>query len=603
MRHNTFVIKKHLKSILVLLVLSVNIFAQSVNIKIIETSDVHGAIYPYNFTADRTSTNSLAQVHAYVEQERAKLHQEIVLVDNGDILQGDPAVYYYNFEKTDTLHLLSRVMNYMKYDVATVGNHDIETGHPVYDKFNKELDFPWLAANAINTETNETYFPPYYIIEKDATTPLGMSKKIKIAVLGLITPGIPNWLPKNIWSGIEFEDMILTAKKWVSIIKENENPDILIGLFHAGVDHTYDNHTADSPRNENASQLVAEQVPGFDAVFVGHDHHEWNYKVANVTRDSVLILGPASRSNSITIANIDLNFNNETKSWTKNITGEIVNTKTLFPDKEFMTTFSNEFDEVKNYVSRPIGQFTKAVSANESLFGNSAFVDLIHKIQLELTGADISFTAPLSIHSKIPQGDVYVKDMFNLYRYENLLYTMELNGKEILDYLEYSYSSWFNTMKDANDHLLMFEKDEKGELVLSKRSNAPMLKNRYYNFDSAEGIKYIVDVSKPVGERINILSLSNGLPFESDKKYKVAINSYRGNGGGGHLVKGAGIPQEKLTARVLNSTEKDLRYYMMKWIEKQETVVPTEDINWSIVPEELVNAARERDFKLMFGEN
>jgi 2',3'-cyclic-nucleotide 2'-phosphodiesterase / 3'-nucleotidase len=603
MRHKTFLIKRPFNYVLVLLALSVNIYAQSINIKIIETSDVHGAIFPYNFTAARTSTNSMAQVHAYVEQERAKLDQEVVLVDNGDILQGDPAVYYYNFEKTDTAHLLARVMNYMKYDVATVGNHDIETGHPVYDKFKSEINFPWLAANALNTKTNQPYFPPYYIIEKDASTPHDMNKKIKIAVLGLITPGIPNWLPKNIWSGIEFEDMILTARKWVSIIQEKEKPDILIGLFHAGVDHTYDNQTAISPRNENASQLVSEQVPGFDVVFVGHDHHEWNYKVANVTGDSVLILGPASRSNSITIANINLNFNDETKSWTKNITGEIVNTKTLFPDKEFMTAFSNEFDEVKNYVSRPIGQFTKTVSARESIFGNSTFVDLIHKIQLELTGADISFTAPLSIHSEISEGDVYVKDMFNLYRYENLLYTIELNGKEILDYLEYSYSSWFNTMKDANDHLLMFEKDEQGELVLSKRSNAPMLKNRYYNFDSAEGIKYLVDVSRPVGERITIQSLSNGIPFDLKKKYSVAINSYRGNGGGGHLVEGAGIPQEKLTDRVINSTEKDLRYYMMKWIEKQKIVVPTEDINWSIVPEELVNAAKKRDYKLMFGSN
>ena len=168
-----------------------------------------------------------------------------------------------------------------------------------------ELNFPWLAANAINTETGETYFPPYSIINKEG---------VKIAVLGMITPGIPNWLPKNIWSGIEFEDKILTAKKWVPIIKEKENPDLLIGLFHAGVDYSYDNQTADSPRNENASQLIAEQVPGFDVVFVGHDHHEWNFKVADANGDSVLILGPASRANSITVANINLDFDVENKT-------------------------------------------------------------------------------------------------------------------------------------------------------------------------------------------------------------------------------------------------------------------------------------------------
>ena len=573
--------------------ISTSFLAQTVKIKIIETSDVHGAIYPYNFTENRESKNSLAQVHTYVELERTKNNQEVILIDNGDILQGDPAVYYYNFEKTDTTHLLASVMNFMKYDVATVGNHDIETGHPVYDKFNDELNFPWLAANAINTETNETYFPPYYVTEK---------KGVKIAVLGLITPGIPNWLPKNIWSGMEFEDMILTAKKWVKIINEKEKPDVLIGLFHAGTDFTYDNQAAETPRNENASQLVAEQVPGFDIVFVGHDHHEWNYKVANINGDSVLILGPASRANSITMANVELNYNPADKSWQKSIEGEVVNTKNILPDENFLKTFSNEFDEVKNYVSRPIGKFTKTISAKESIFGNSSFVDLIHKIQLELTDADISFTAPLSMHSEISEGTVYVKDMFDLYRYENLLYTMELSGQEIIDFIEYSYASWFNTMKNSDDNLLQFEKAENGKLVLSKRSNAPMLKNRYYNFDSAEGINYIVDVSKPEGERVKILSMADCSDFDLDKIYKVAVNSYRGNGGGGHLTKGAGIPQEELVNRVITSTEKDLRYYLMKWIEKEGTVVPDEIDNWIVVPEDWAKSAVERDYKLMFGE-
>ena len=591
------------KTIFLLFLFSVTILPQTINIKIIETSDVHGAIYPYDFTEGKSSNRSLAQVYTYVENERADSNQVVILLDNGDILQGDPSVYYYNFEKTDTTHLLAQVMNYMKYDGGTVGNHDIETGHDVYDKFNKELNFPWLAANAINTETNEPYFLPYCVIEKNVSTDGGKNKKIKIAVLGMITPGIPNWLPKPIWSGIEFEDMILTAKKWVQIINEKEKPDVLVGLFHAGADFTYDNQKADSWRNENASQLVAEQVPGFDIVFVGHDHHEWNFKVANSAGDSVLILGPASSSASVSEAKVKLTYNDQKKSWEKDLSGNLVAMKNFKANQSFMDNFSSQLNIVKDYVSRPIGSFTQNVSAKESIFGNSPFVDLIHKIQLELTDADISFTAPLSIFSQIDSGIVYVKDMFELYRYENLLYTMELTGKEVLDYLEYSYSSWLNTMNDENDHLLMFEKDENGELLLSKRSNTPMLKNRYYNFDSAEGIKYIVDVSKPSGEMVSIQSMSNGNPFEYDKNYTVAINSYRGNGGGGHLVKGAGIEKDKLTERVKSSTEKDLRYYMMKWIEKQEVVSPVEDVNWTIEPKELVEAAKKRDYKLMFGIN
>jgi 2',3'-cyclic-nucleotide 2'-phosphodiesterase/3'-nucleotidase len=567
--------------------------AQKINFKIIETSDVHGAIYPFNFNDDKSAKNSLAQVYTYVEKERADKDQNVILVDNGDILQGDPSVYYYNFEKTDTIHLLAQVMNFMKYDAGSVGNHDIETGHPVYDKFNSELNFPWLAANAIDTKTNEPYFQPYYVIEKDG---------IKIAILGLITPGIPNWLPKNIWTGIEFEDMILTAKKWVPIIEEKEKPDLLIGLFHSGVDFTYGDQDAETPRNENACQLIAEQVPGFDIVFVGHDHSGWNFKTQNVSGDSVLIVGTKSRATDIAIANVSFEFLKEKNKWIKNITGEIVNTNDISPAKTFLNEFGNEFIEVKNYVSRPIGEFTKSVSAKKSVFGNSSFVDLIHKIQLEITGADISFTAPLSIYSKIDSGKIYVKDMFELYRYENLLYTMELTGKEILNYLEYSYGEWFNTMKDENDNLLLFVIDENGNLKYSNRSNTGMLKNRYYNFDSAEGINYIVDVSKPNGQKVNITSFNDGNPFELSKTYKVAINSYRGNGGGGHLVKGAGITKEELTNRVINSTEKDLRYYMLKWIENQKVVNPEENINWKIIPENWVNIAKEKDYKLLFGK-
>jgi 2',3'-cyclic-nucleotide 2'-phosphodiesterase / 3'-nucleotidase len=571
--------------------ISSNINAQNVRIKIVETSDVHGAIFPYNFVDDEPSNNSLAQVHTYVEGEREKEDQSVILIDNGDILQGDPAVYYYNYEKTDVPHLYADVMNYMKYEVGTVGNHDIETGHPVYDKFNEELNFPWLAANAIDTKTNEPYFKPYHIIVKDG---------IKVVILGLITPGIPNWLPKKIWEGIEFEDMIVTAKKWAAIIEEKEDPDLLIGLFHSGIDHTYDNQTADMPRNENASQLIAELVPGFDIVFVGHDHHEWNKIVKGPKGKDVVILGPASRANSVTIAEVDFIFNKSAGKWDKKITGGIVEMRNIKPDEKFMSNFDAGFNEVKDYVSREIGIFTKTIDAKESVFSNSTFTDLIHNIQLEITGADISFTAPLSIYSKLNEGKIYVRDMFNLYRYENLLYTMELTGKEIKDYLEYSYSLWFNTMQSEEDNLLSFVLDENGNPIISKRSGAAALKHRYYNFDSAEGIEYIVDVSQPIGNRISISSFSNGNEYSLDKRYKVAVNSYRGNGGGGHLVTGAGINSENLPTRVINSTEKDLRYYMMKWIEEKGSVTPVETKNWKVVPDDWYQKAVERDFDLMF---
>jgi 2',3'-cyclic-nucleotide 2'-phosphodiesterase/3'-nucleotidase len=580
-----------LKLSLTLLLIAVS-FSQNINVKIIETSDVHGAIFPYDFTENKPTNASLARVTTYVYEQRADTNQIVFLLDNGDILQGTPAVYYYNFEKTDTLHLYADVMNYMKYDVGTVGNHDIEAGHKVYDKFDKEINFPWLAANAMNTKTNEPYFKPYTVLER---------KGIKIAVLGMITPAIPKWLPKRIYSGIRFDDMIETAKKWVKIIKEKENPDLLIGLFHSGVDYTYGGENENTDKNENASKLVAEKVPGFDIVFMGHDHAGWNFFTKNSNGQDVLVLGTTSGARDIAVADVKLNYSNHENHFIKDsVAGSLIEMKDYAPDPDFMKRYERNFEEIKNYVSRPIGEFNETISSRDALFGPSKFVDLIQNIQLTLTGADVSFTAPLSQNAKIDKGEVCVKDMFDLYRYENLLYTIELSGQEIKDYLEYSYGNWFNQMRNESDHLLKFKTDKNGNLVYSERTKKPELEERYYNFDSAAGIDYTVDVTKPIGERVLIGGFSNGKPFDLKTKYTVAINSYRGNGGGGHLTRGAKIPQEELSKRVLNSTEKDLRYYLMKWIEKEKIIAPKLLGNWKVVPENYWLAGKEKDYNLLF---
>lgn len=568
------------------------IFSQNITVKIIETSDVHGAIFPYNLKDNKEINSSLARVSDYINKQRADTNQVVFLLDNGDILQGNPAVYYYNYEKTDTINLYADVMNYLKYDAATVGNHDIETGHPVYDKFNKEINFPWLAANAINTENNQPYFKPYTTIERGG---------VKIAVLGLITPAIPQWLPEKIWSGIRFDDMIETAKKWVKIIRETEQPDLMIGLFHSGVDYTYNNENENTHKNENAARLVAEKVDGFDLIFVGHDHEGWNFNTKAPSGKEVLILGTTANAQNIAVASYKLKYDKMCMVYDKKeISGELVSMKDYSIDANFINHFSKNLEAVRKYISTPVGDFTEMISSRESLFGPSKFVDLIQAIQLEITGADISFTAPLSYNTKIDAGKIDVREMFDLYRYENFLYTMELSGQEIKDYLEFSYGKWMNTMNDENGHLLKFKLDDNGNLVYSERSKSPELEERYYNFDSAAGIDYVVDVSKPVGERIHITGFSDGRPFEINKKYKVAVNSYRGNGGGRHLTEGAKIPFDELSKRVINSTEKDLRFFVMRWIENQKTVTPKLLNNWKVIPENFWQAGKQKDYKLLF---
>lgn len=558
----------------------------SYKLVLVETSDVHGAIFNYDFINDKSTQGSLAQVNNYVKNLRKDNH--VILMDNGDILQGQPVVYYSNFEDTTSEHICAKVMNYMKYDVATVGNHDIEAGHAVYDKLNDEFKFPWLAANAIRKTDGKPYFDPYTIINKDG---------IKIAVLGLITPAIPTWLPEELWVGMKFEDMVVSAKKWVSYIQENENPDLMVGLFHAGFEYAYANQNYDTYKNENASIIVAEQVPGFDIIFVGHDHKSWNERVKDKNGKEVVILGPGSSARQVTQATIEFTLNDKNE-YEKKIESNIIEMVSIQPDSAFNQEFNDEFNTVKNYVSRQIGEFEKTLYAQKALFGPSEFIDLIQDIQLEISNADISFTAPLTFNSVIEKGPVYVRDMFKLYKFENFLYTMNLTGEEIDQYLEFSFNNWFNTMKSSNDHLLKFKTDEKGNLEYSERYDSYALENTYYNFDVASGIKYVVDVTKPKNKVI-ILSLSNGDQFYMDSTYTVAVNSYRGNGGGGHLIRGVGLSTEQLLEKRLTSTDKDLRYYMMKWIEEKGSINPAFKNEWTIYPADWWEKAKQKDKKFL----
>jgi 2',3'-cyclic-nucleotide 2'-phosphodiesterase/3'-nucleotidase len=587
---------KFLKNLfLILLIFSSTVFSQTVKVKIIETSDVHGAIFPYDFLQDKPARTSLAQVMTYLKEQRADTNQIVFLLDNGDKLQGNPAVYYINFEKKEGKHLLADIMNFMQYDAATVGNHDIEPGPEVYNRFRNDISFDWLAANAIDESTNKPYFKPYTTIERGG---------IKIAVFGMITPYVPNWLPEKLYKGIRFDDMIETAKEWVKKIRAWEQPDILIGLFHAGVDASYGGQNVETYKNENAAELVAKNVPGFDIVFVGHDHQGHNYKIRNVDDGEVLILGPQANARTLAVANLTLKFDKHCSFFEiKEKSGEIIDVRNYKPDEEFLSRYSNLFDEIKKYSSQKIGENKTLIKSADGIFGPSVATDLINSIQLELTGADISFTPPFSFNDVVEAGDLHVRDIFSLLRYENYLYTMELTGKEIKDYLEYSYGNWLNQMKDENDHLLRFKKNEKGELILSNRTNSPELYERFYNYDCAAGIDYEVDVTKPVGERIKIKKFSDGRKFNLNEKYKVAINSYRGSGGGGHLTRGAGIPKEDLNKRILKSTDTDFRYYVIEYVKKKKVIEPKLLNNWKIVPENFWLKGKAKDYQILFGKN
>ena len=563
---------------------------RTVKLRVIETSDVHGSFFPYDFINRKPKAGTLARVSSYVNDLRKTYKDNVILLENGDILQGQPTCYYYNYVNTQARNVASDVVNYMKYDAQAFGNHDVETGHAVYDKWIKELNCPVLGANIIDTKTGKPYVKPYIILNRDG---------VKVAVLGMLTPAIPNWLTENLWSGLHFENMVTSARKWMKHIQENEKPDVVIGVFHSGKD----GGIVTPEYEEDASLRVAREVPGFDMVLFGHDHTRCNETVTNVEGKPVVCLDPANNALSVADAEITLTLKkkkvNGKKQYVvtdKKVEGTLADVTKCPIDEDFMKAFEPQIAEINQYVGKQIGTFKNTIHSRESFFGSCAFNDFILNLQLEITKADIAFNAPLQFNSTINAGPVYVSDMFNLYKYENQLYVMRLTGEEIRKHLEMSYDLWVNTMKSPDDHLLLLDTQTKGD---QQRLG---FKNLSFNFDSAAGIDYEVDVTKPDGEKVKILHMSNGQPFDEKKWYNVAVNSYRGNGGGELLTRGAGIPKDSLDSRIIYRSKRDQRYYLMEAIEKMGTIEAKANNNWKFVPEAWTKPAAQRDYELLFGK-
>jgi len=573
---------RKLHYLLVFLIGCLSLSGQEVTIRIAATSDVHGALFPHDFLNDKPGVPSLASVQTFVDSVRAIPGANLILLDNGDLIQGTPAAYYANFVQKSKQNLFARTLNHLGFDAATVGNHDIEAGPDVYYRLQHEFNFPWLGGNIIHTSTGKPAFEPYTIIERDG---------VKIAVLGLITPGVPGWLPQTLWPGLEFKAISESAEYWVAHIRQQHKPDAIIGLFHTGMGQTSADETNRFP--ENAGYMTAVNVRGLDVVILGHDHRPRAEAITNIAGYPVLIVNPGSGARNLAYAELKF-VEDESGSFSlAGSSGKVLSLENTPSSISFAKKFRKDINAIRKFSNKPVTTLTHSLSAREGLFGSSAFTDLIHEVQLQATGADISFTAPLSVSENLEAGRLKVSDLFKLYRYENFLYVMELSGKEVKDFLEYSYGLWFNQMKNKDDHLLNFRKDDKGNEIINNAGSLS-LAHPSFNFDSAAGIVYEVDVSKPVGERVTISGMENGQPFSENRTYKVAINSYRGSGGGGHLTTGAGIEHSKINDRIVFTSEKDIRTIMMDYLKKQKTISPQPRNNWKVIPEEWWRTGKEK---------
>jgi 2',3'-cyclic-nucleotide 2'-phosphodiesterase/3'-nucleotidase len=375
---------------------------------------------------------------------------------------------------------------------------------------------------------------------------------------------------------------------------QKENPDLIIGLFHSGMGD--ENEKGD---DENSSIAVAANVPGFDLIFCGHDHRQDIKEIANMAGEDVLLMDGGSRAEVLMHANISRRKNTEGIGRYE-ITGRLIEMNTLPASPEFIKKYKSVSDTLENYTAEVIGRSNATATTHDAFFGPSAFVDLIHCIQLDISGADISLAAPLSFDEQISEGPIRIMDMFRLYRFENFLYTVKMTGREVDLHLEHSYGLWFDTMDNRKDYMLRYRYTESGEPVIV--NGTLRLRSSSYNFDSAMGIRYTVDVTKPEGKRVTITSMSDGSHFHPDSTYTVAVNSYRANGGGGHFA-AAGITHQKLDKRVISATERDLRYYMTEWIREKGEITPVPQSEWKVIPEQWASEAAKREKKMLFGNN
>ena len=376
----------------------------------IETTDTHGRY------------DEFANDAFLIKKMKAELGDKLILLDNGDNVQGTPFQYCSN-QDAEHPNLVSEVLNYFPYDAVGVGNHDIEAGRKVFDRLYSELKMPVVCANVIDEATGEPYFTPYIILKRDG---------FKIAVLGLLTPYVVTWVPDRLRPGLRFEQLEAAAEKWVKIIHEKEHPDLMVGLFHSGWEPQMQNLPPEHPLGrENATKWVAENVPGFDLIFYGHDHRARAEKVLNINGEPVYVLNSGNRGYGLAMAEVTLK-----KGQKPQVTFELKPTDGEEKDEAFLALLQPYLDRAEAYKQREVAELPVNISSDEVFSGPCLWVDEIHRCQFETVEAegihaDISMAAPLSGGKTLEAGMLKVSDFFTWYPFENSLAVMALTGKEV----------------------------------------------------------------------------------------------------------------------------------------------------------------------------
>lgn len=560
------------------------------DVTLIYTTDVHGQMLNYDFYQKKPGIESLSNVMSYVRKCREENPKGVVLIDNGDLIEGCPSMYYYNYVAIRQEHLATRVLSYMNFDVVNLGNHDLEGGEAVYyDHLKAGYSMSLLSANAIDTRTDEPMFQPYCIIER---------KGFRIAILGLITADVPNWIPLSKIPHLRFESMQETARHWIPIIEEREQPDMIIGLFHSGREEVMLQDDKGQDYVDGA-MITARKVRGFDALLIGHDHLVMTDTIINNFGDTIPVLQPANHAKEL--GRMDLHLTQDIKAnghVRADISMKRINTAEIDTDPDYDKAFQTETDKINDFLDRSVEQPIAEMDGLKSLTGPSEIMDLIHSVQLSASYADISLASCMSSFSKIQGGTLSMRQLFSIYKYENQMTKMWMTGEEIRQFLEFGYGRQYNHMTSAKDHLLNFKLKANGDTIMGRFG--PELVTPQYNYTSAAGINYVVDVRKPAGQRVTITSMADGSAFIPERRYDVVLSSYQAAGGGGFLRQGLGWSTSEIDRHTIITTVKDMRYFIQQYLQgvNRGSKAPLLG-KWEVVPSAWFAANCDRDAELL----
>ncbi|MYS88179.1 MULTISPECIES: bifunctional metallophosphatase/5'-nucleotidase [Streptomyces] len=535
---------------------------------VLGTTDLHGNVFNWDYFTDKEFDDKdhndvgLAKVSTLVNRVRAeKGRRNTLLIDAGDTIQGTQLSYYY--AKVDPItaeggpvHPMAQAMNAMGYDAAALGNHEFNYGIPVLRKFQQQCRFPLLGANALDAKTLRPAFPPYSMHR--LRTPFG--RDVKVAVLGLTNPGIAIWDKANVQGKMTFPGLEEQAAKWVPKLR-SMGADVVIVSAHSGSSGT-SSYGDQLPYVENAAGLVAEQVPGIDAILVGHAHTEIpEYFVTNKkTGKQVVLSEPLKWGQRLTLFDFELVW--EKGCWkVEKVGAKVLNSNTVEEDPKITKLLSDEHEKVVAYVNQVIGTNAAEMTSAEAPYKDVPIIDLINHIQADtvkqaLAGTEhaalpvLSQAACFSRSARIPSGEVTIRDVAGLYVFENTLEARLMTGAQMKAYLEFSANYYVRTAPDA-------------PVDPAKLTNANGTPD--YNYDVVSGLSYEIDIAKPAGSRVTDVRFE-GQPLADDAKFVFAVNNYRANGGGNfpHVA----------AAPVLWSNSEEIRNTMISWVKAKGSIDP-----------------------------